>query len=256
MDTQGARHSYNGIEVTTLFVSDLHLDAAWPAAGLQFIQFLRDTAGGADALYVLGDLFESWVGDDDLDPHRAAVVRALGELTTRGVPVFVMHGNRDFLLGERFAAMSGCALLDDPVVIEIHGAPVLLTHGDLLCTGDVSYQRLRSQVRRPAWQRRFLRLPLATRRLLAGAARAGSQQHTQRLQPEIMDVEPAAVQAALRHSGARTLVHGHTHRPGRHELSVAGTSALRLVLGAWYEQGSVLRWDRGAVPQLEFLPRS
>jgi UDP-2,3-diacylglucosamine hydrolase len=233
----------------------LHLDAAWPEAGEQFVRFLRDTAAAADALYILGDLFEAWVGDDDLDPHRESVLRAMRELTAGGVPVFVMHGNRDFLLGERFAATTGCVLLPDPAVIELYGERVLLTHGDLLCAGDTAYQRLRAQVRRPGWQRRFRKLPLGTRRLLAGAARAGSQQHTQRAEPEIMDVDPAAVRAALAASGVRWLVHGHTHRPGRHELELDGTARRRMVLGAWYEQGSVLSWPAAGQPQLQTLPR-
>jgi UDP-2,3-diacylglucosamine hydrolase len=241
--------------VTTLFVSDLHLDAGWPAAGRQFVQFLSAAARPADALYVLGDLFESWVGDDDLDPHRELIIAALRELTAQGVPVFVMQGNRDFLLGAGFAAASGCMLLADPTVLELYGERVLLTHGDLLCTGDIAYQRLRAQVRRPAWQRRFLRLPLATRRALAGAARAGSQLHTQRVQPEIMDVDAAAVQSALRSSGARWLVHGHTHRPGSHDYRQGDELTRRLVLGAWYEQGSVLRWPADGQPELQFLPR-
>ena len=241
--------------MSTLFVSDLHLDAAWPAAGEQFVGFLHGTARAAAALYVLGDLFEAWVGDDDLDPHRESVLRALRALTAGGVPVFVMHGNRDFLLGTRFEAASGAVLIPDPTIVELHGQRVLLAHGDLLCTGDRHYQRLRAQVRRERWQRRFLRLPLTTRRMLAGAARAGSQQHTQRTVPAIMDVEPAAVRAALETSDATVLIHGHTHRPGRHALEVGGKARHRLVLGAWYEQGSVIRWSAGEEPELVTLRR-
>jgi UDP-2,3-diacylglucosamine hydrolase len=248
-------HPYNGSEVTTLFVSDLHLDAAWPAAGAQFMRFLRAEAARADALYILGDLFESWVGDDDRDPQRTAWLQALRELTIGGVPAFVLHGNRDFLLGARFAADTGAMLLPDPCTIELYGQRVLLTHGDLLCSGDLGYQRLRAQVRRASWQRRFLALPLATRRWLAGAARAGSRQHMQRLQPDIMDVDAAAVDAALAACGVRTLIHGHTHRPGVHRLQLGGAPTQRIVLGAWYEQGSVLRWQRDGSLQLDALVR-
>lgn len=231
--------------MSLLFISDLHLDAAWPAACAQFRAFLRGPAREAEALYILGDLFELWVGDDDDDPLRAGICAELSGLTRTGTACYVMHGNRDFLLGERFTAASGCQLLGDPVVLDIGGERTLVTHGDLLCREDHAYQQLRAQVRRPAWQRRFLRLPLATRRMLAGAARAGSQAHMQRAQPTIMDVTPDAVAAAMRATGARTLIHGHTHRPGVHEFELDGTGARRIVLGAWYEQGSVLRWSDG-----------
>lgn len=231
--------------MSLLFISDLHLDAAWPAACAQFSDFLRGTAREAEALYILGDLFELWVGDDDDDPLRSAICAELAGLARSGTACYVMHGNRDFLLGERFAERSGCRLLADPVVLEIGGERTLVTHGDLLCREDHAYQQLRAQVRRPAWQRRFLRLPLATRRLLAGAARAGSQAHMRRALPRIMDVSPAAVTAALRATGARTLIHGHTHRPGIHEFTVDDAPSRRIVLGAWYEQGSVLRWRDG-----------
>jgi UDP-2,3-diacylglucosamine hydrolase len=248
------RESTAGGDVTLLFISDLHLDAAWPAACAQFSAFLRGEAREAEALYILGDLFELWVGDDDDDPLRNAVSADLAALTRSGTACFIMHGNRDFLLGARFAAASGCQLLDDPVLLEVGGQRVLVTHGDLLCREDDAYQQLRAQVRRPAWQRRFLRLPLATRRLVAGAARAGSRRHMQRAQPEIMDVAPDAVVAAMRATGARTLVHGHTHRPAVHEFELDGAPARRIVLGAWYEQGSCLRWsDAGYV--LETLAR-
>jgi UDP-2,3-diacylglucosamine hydrolase len=241
--------------VSLLFISDLHLDAAWPAACAQFSGFLRGAAREAEALYILGDLFELWVGDDDDDPLREAMRADLAGLTRSGTACYIMHGNRDFLLGRRFAADSGCQLLADPVALDLDGERVLLTHGDLLCREDTAYQQLRAQVRRPAWQRRFLRLPLATRRLVAGAARAGSQRHMQRIRPQIMDVDPDAVRDAMRATGARTLVHGHTHRPGVHEFELDGAPARRIVLGAWYEQGSCLRWQDGRY-ELETLSRS
>jgi UDP-2,3-diacylglucosamine hydrolase len=227
----------------TLFISDLHLDGDHPAAIAQFESFLAGPARGAEVLYILGDLFESWVGDDDDDPDRVRVCEALRSLAAAGVACHALHGNRDFLLGQGFEHRSGCRILADPTVVERHGERVLLTHGDALCTGDLSYQRLRAVVRDPAWQRRFLRLPLATRRALADAARAGSRAHTGMAAAEIMDASEAAVVEVMRACGLRTLVHGHTHRPGAHEFAIDGAAARRYVLGAWYEQGSYLRWN-------------
>jgi UDP-2,3-diacylglucosamine hydrolase len=241
--------------LSTLFVSDLHLDGAWPGAILQFEQFLAGPASSAQALYILGDLFEAWVGDDDPDPARAAVLAALRSLTQGGVPCYVMHGNRDFLLQSGFEARSGCQLLADPTIIDLGGRPTLLTHGDVLCTADVAYQRLRSVVRRSTWQRRFMALPLATRQGLAQLARAGSRAHTERTHEQIMDVADTAVQALMRQCGVHTLIHGHTHRPGVHRFTLDGSSAERLVLGAWYEQGSCLRFDQDGF-ELQTLARN
>jgi UDP-2,3-diacylglucosamine hydrolase len=226
-----------------LFVSDLHLDAAWPRAIEQFLGFLETTAPTAECLYILGDLFEAWIGDDDPDPDRTRVCEGLLQLTRRGVPCYVMHGNRDFLLQSGFEARTGCQLLHDPTVIDLYGEPVLLTHGDALCTRDRPYQHLRAVVRRPRWQRRFLRLSLTTRRALAEAARAGSREHTGMQPGEIMDVTESAVSAAMRACRTRLLIHGHTHRPAIHQLELDGQAARRIVLGAWYEQGSCLIWD-------------
>ena len=235
-----------------LFVSDVHLDSG-PALE-QFLEFLAREAAGAAALYILGDLFESWVGDDDRSPAAERVCAALKTLTGSGVPCFVMHGNRDFLLGPGFAARSGCRLLPDPVVAGLDGEPVLLTHGDALCTDDHAYQELRTMVRSPEWQRRFLALPLSAREALADEVRAGSRAHTARTVPTIMDVNDGAVTAAFRAAGVRRMIHGHTHRPGVHDLSTDGAAAQRIVLGAWYEQGSYLSCERGEY-QLRELPR-
>ncbi len=240
--------------MSTLFVSDLHLDAAYPAAIAQFEQLLRGAARGADALYILGDLFEDWIGDDDDDPARSRVCGALREYANSGTPSFVMHGNRDFLLGAGFTQRTHCTLLGDAIELVLYGERVLLTHGDALCTADHSYQRLRSVVRAASWQRRFLRLPLATRRSLAAAARAGSRAHTGNAAAYIMDADQAAVQAAMRACNVHTLIHGHTHRPAVHEFMLADQPARRIVLGAWYEQGSVLRWDQRGYA-LQSLPR-
>ncbi len=238
----------------TLFVSDLHLDAALPAAVSQFEEFLRGPARGADALYILGDLFESWVGDDDDDPASEQVCAALRALGASGVACYACHGNRDFLLAAGFERRSGCRVITDPTIVDLYGERVLLTHGDALCTADHAYQRLRSVVRTASWQRRFLRLPLATRKQLADAARQGSRAHTGMVAPEIMDASESAVAAVLRETGLRTLIHGHTHRPGVHEFALEGAAARRYVLGAWYEQGSYLRCAPGRY-ELVTLPR-
>jgi UDP-2,3-diacylglucosamine hydrolase len=237
-----------------LFVSDVHLDAAAPQATEQFLRFLETEAVRAEALYILGDLFEAWVGDDDQEPSNERVCCALRALTAGGVACFALHGNRDFLLGTGFSERSGCQLLPDPVIAQLDSERVLLTHGDALCTDDHAYQELRSIVRAPGWQQRFLALPRAHREQLADEARAGSRRHTSRAVPDIMDVNAHAVTTAFRATGVRRLVHGHTHRPAVHDIEVDGEPAQRIVLGAWYEQGSVLSYERGRY-QLRALPR-
>jgi UDP-2,3-diacylglucosamine hydrolase len=237
-----------------LFVSDVHLDTGTPQAIEQFLAFLSTHAASAEALYILGDLFEAWVGDDDQDEEKERVCVALKSLDRRGVACFALHGNRDFLLGTGFTTRSGCRLLTDPVVAEFDGERVLLTHGDALCTDDHAYQELRSLVRTSAWQRRFLALPRAHREFLADEARAGSRRHTARTVPYIMDVNDDAVAAALRAARVHRVIHGHTHRPGVHDFELDGAAAQRIVLGAWYEQGSYLSYEQGSY-ELRELPR-
>jgi len=237
-----------------LFVSDVHLDAERGEASEQFLAFVEFAAANAEALYILGDLFEAWVGDDDREPGNERVCRALRALTSRGVACFALHGNRDFLLGTGFSERTGCRLLSDPVIAQLDGERVLLMHGDVLCTDDHSYQELRSIVRARTWQRRFLDLPRTHRELLADEARAGSRRHTARTVAAIMDVNPEAVASAFRAARVRRIIHGHTHRPGVHELEIDGQAAQRIVLGAWYEQGSYLSYERGRY-QLRALPR-
>ena len=234
-----------------LFVSDLHLDAGTPAAVAQFLQFLQGPARDANALYILGDLFETWIGDDDDEPVRARICGALRELTM-STPCFVMHGNRDFLLGTAFEQRSGCRLLPDPTVLALPSARVLLMHGDLLCTADHDYQEFRQLARDPAHRAAWLRLPLTTRRALAQAARAGSHAHTSRVSEAIMDVDAVAVDTALRLAQARLLIHGHTHRPAVHSLQQDGQAMTRIVLGDWYDEGSCLAL--GADGRYETLP--
>jgi UDP-2,3-diacylglucosamine hydrolase len=240
--------------VAALFISDLHIDESRPAITEQFLSFLEAEARDAEALYILGDLFESWVGDDAADAAQSAAITGLRSLTSQGVPCFVMHGNRDFLLAAQFCRMSGAELLPDPLIVTLHGEPVLVTHGDALCTDDRAYQRLRATVRDADWQRQFLALSIASRRALAGAARVGSQAHTAAVEYAITDVNADSVAMALRGAGTATLLHGHTHRPAIHPLQVDGRPCTRIVLGDWYDQGSLLRWDRNG-PELVSLSR-
>jgi UDP-2,3-diacylglucosamine hydrolase len=209
-----------------------------------FVRFLTEEARGADALYILGDLFESWIGDDDDAPLANRVAQALHALRTSGVPIHFMHGNRDFLLGADYAERAGMTLLTDPAVIELVGERTLLMHGDTLCTDDVEYQKFRVLVRDPLWQAQFLAKPLAERRAFAAQARGESRKQTAMKAAEIMDVNQAAVESALRAHGVHRLIHGHTHRPATHRLDLDGTAAERIVLGDWYEQSSVLTWPR------------
>ncbi|MGH8222521.1 MAG: UDP-2,3-diacylglucosamine diphosphatase [Woeseiaceae bacterium] len=240
--------------MTTLFISDLHLERARPDIGDHFLRFLDEEGHGADALYILGDLFESWLGDDDPDPHYAIIKGALSALVHGGTQVRFMHGNRDFLIGERFAAETSVELLNDPLLLNMHGTDVLLTHGDLLCTDDVEYQAFRRMTREPQWQATMLAKSLQERQAYAGRAREASLQHGKAIDAAIADVNQGAVEAFMRKHGVHTLLHGHTHRPAVHQFELDGRPARRIVLGDWYEQGSVLRWG-GKGPVLDFLKR-
>jgi UDP-2,3-diacylglucosamine hydrolase len=239
---------------TTLFISDLHLCGARPAITGLFLDFLRRRARSADALYILGDLFEYWIGDEAVEQEEfRAIVRGLRELTAGGTPVFVMHGNRDFLMAGGFETATGCRLLADPARVNLHGTPTLLMHGDSLCIDDVEYMAFRAQVRNPAWQRVFLAKPVAERDRIVRDFREISKNSTASKKPEIMDVNQRAVEAIMREHGVQRLIHGHTHRPKEHVFTLDGRPARRMVLGDWYEQGSVLSVDaRGWA--LEGLP--
>lgn len=226
--------------MATLFISDLHLAGERPALSEAFCAFLRGPAAAAEALYILGDLFEVWLGDDLVPPDYQAALTAMRELSDAGVPLYVMHGNRDFLLGERFAELSGARLLPDPTRIDLYGTPTLLMHGDTLCIDDVPYQQFRAMVRDPRWQAEFLAKPPEARIALAREARAASMEATAQKHAEIMDVNPESVLETLRTHGVQHLIHGHTHRPAVHEFELDGQPARRIVLGDWYEQGSVL----------------
>jgi UDP-2,3-diacylglucosamine hydrolase len=230
--------------MSTLFISDLHLDPARPHIVELFTRFVAGDARQAEALYILGDLFESWIGDDDDSPLALQIAQSLYALKQSGVRVFFMHGNRDFLLGQAYAEKAGMTLLNDPAVVEFDGERTLLMHGDTLCTDDVAYQEFRAVVRNPDWQKQFRARSLSERHAFAAQARAESVKHTAGAKPEIMDVNQAAVIAAMRKQRVRTLIHGHTHRPSTHRFELDGQSAERIVLGDWYEQSSVLIWPR------------
>ncbi len=238
----------------TWLVSDLHLEASRADIAKQFLEFLAGEVRGADALYILGDLFEATIGDDDPDPHQSLIQSALAELTQQGVPVYLMHGNRDFLLGDGFCKTTGCTLLDDPTIVERYGQRVLLTHGDALCIDDVPYQRLRALVRDPLWQRQLRALSITQRQGLAAQARAASRAHTSTQAIPLMDVNSGAVERLFRDADVPILVHGHTHRPGVHPLSIDGKDRTRIVTGDWDRAGSVLRWDESGF-KLEHRPR-
>ena len=228
----------------TLFISDLHLSPERPDILRLFHDWIAGLdAGSTRALYILGDLFEAWVGDDEDDPELLTVPASLRALAERGVPVFTMRGNRDFLLGSGFERASGSRLLEDPARIELQGRSVLLMHGDTLCTDDHDYQAFRARVRDPGWQATMLSRPLEERRRIAAELRAQSERSTAGKRPEIMDVNPEAVAAAFRDHDVDLIIHGHTHRPAIHESVVDGRPRWRIVLGDWYDYGSVLEAD-------------
>ena len=228
----------------SIFISDLHLSPERPHINQVFFDFAAGTAARAEAVYILGDLFEYWVGDDDLaDPFNASVADALARLSGGGVKLRLMHGNRDVLMGNAFARRCGAELIADPTHLDLHGTRTLIMHGDTLCTDDVKYQRFRSWVRNPAIQRLFLCLPHALRRAQIHRMRAESERHKEATSAEIMDVAQAEVESVLRRHGYPRLIHGHTHRPARHVHLVDGRRCERWVLNDWYQRGGYLRCD-------------
>ena len=240
--------------MTTLFISDLHLEVDRPDIGQQFFAFLEAEAKDAEALYILGDLFDAWVGDDDPNPHFADVKQALRALVDSGVPVYFMHGNRDFMVGEDFAEETGVRILPDPIAIDLYGNHVLLSHGDALCTDDFEYQKIRAMTRNPEWQAVMRAKPLEERLLLARAAREESKARGQTIDMDIMDVNADAVKRTILDYSVDILLHGHTHRPDIHFVELDDRIAKRIVLGDWYDQGSVVRWDEDG-PVLSSMPR-
>ncbi|XBS70867.1 UDP-2,3-diacylglucosamine diphosphatase [Acerihabitans sp. KWT182] len=238
--------------MATLFIADLHLDQKEPAITAGFLHFLQRQAVQADALYILGDLFEAWIGDDDPAPLHREVAAALRTLHDRGIPCFFIHGNRDFLLGLRFAAACGMTLLPQERRLELYGRRILILHGDTLCTDDVRYQRYRRRINRRWLQQLFLALPLRWRLRIAERMRAGSRRANQTKSPDMMDVSPQAVAAAAERYAVDWIIHGHTHRPAIHSLPLSSGQIHRAVLGAWHHQGSMIKVSRESVELIEF----
>ncbi|MDX3774295.1 UDP-2,3-diacylglucosamine diphosphatase [Chromatiaceae bacterium AAb-1] len=225
----------------TLFIADLHLSAARPDITAAFLAFLQQQAIDADALYILGDLFEVWIGDDDPEPLLETIAQALQHLHQQNIPVYFIHGNRDFLLKQQYAARAGMQLLPAHTVINLYGQPALIMHGDSLCTLDVNYHKFRKWWDQPWWQWLMLKLPLWYRQRLARKARAKSAEHKKQYSSDIMDVTPEEVVRQMEIYQVQKLIHGHTHRPAVHQLAVNGQPAERYVLGDWYTQSSYLK---------------
>ena len=226
-----------------LLISDLHLEEERPDITRAFLDLLHGRARGAQALYILGDFFEAWIGDDGITPFQRSICAALRELSDSGTPIFIMHGNRDFLLGKAFCKAAGATLLKDPSVVQLAGEPVLLMHGDSLCTCDVGYMKLRRILRNPIALFILRHLPLRTRHKLARKLRSESRAQTRMKANDIVDVTPEEVPRVMQQFGVRTLVHGHTHRPAIHKLQIGDQAAKRIVLGDWDKQGWALQVD-------------
>jgi len=239
--------------MSTLFISDLHLHESRPEISRLFMDFLAGEARQAEALYILGDLFEAWIGDDAASAHDQEIMAAMAALTGSGVPGYFMRGNRDFLVGGAFAQQTGFHILSDPTTIDLKGEPVLLMHGDFLCIDDHEYMAFQQVVRSEAWQADFLAKSVEDRLAFAKRARAESAARGQEKSMEIMDVNKEAVKEAMRTAGVRRFIHGHTHRPAIHDFELDDAPAQRIVLGDWYEQGSVLRVDQAGY-DLQTLP--
>ena len=231
--------------MTRLFISDLHLDESRPEITRLFVEFLEHHGGNVASLYILGDLFEAWIGDDDPSAHNQEIIAAMNRFAAKGSKGYFMHGNRDFLAGDLFSRNSGFTILQDPTKIDIDGVPTLLMHGDTLCVDDVEYQSFRRMVRDPDWQKAFLAKPLAARMEFAEKAREESRAQTKTKSAQITDVNQQAVKATMRQWQTPRLIHGHTHRPNIHQFEMDDATHERIVLGDWYEQGSVLTYMEG-----------
>jgi len=238
--------------VATLFIADLHLQTEEPAITAGFLRFLQGEARSADALYILGDLFEAWIGDDDPNPLHREIAAAIKALVDSGVPCFFIHGNRDFLIGKRFARESGMMLLPEEQVLDLYGRQVLIMHGDTLCTDDTGYLAFRAKVHTPWIQTLFLALPLFIRNRIAAKMRAGSKAANSSKSLSIMDVNPQAVIEVMEKHRVQWLIHGHTHRPDVHTLSANGEPAHRVVLGAWHTEGSMVKVTPDGIELIPF----
>ncbi len=235
-----------------LLISDLHLEQERPDISRAFLHFLETRATQAQALYILGDFFEVWIGDDAMSPFQRSIAQALRQLSDSGTRIYLMHGNRDFMLGKAFCREAGCTLLNDPCVVELGGERVLLMHGDSLCTQDAAYMKLRRWLRNPLSLFILRNLPLATRHKLARKLRNESRAQTRMKASDIVDVTPDEVPRIMASHDVRTLIHGHTHRPAVHQLMLDGQSARRIVLGDWDRQGWALQIDEHGFEQAPF----
>ncbi|MBW4240670.1 UDP-2,3-diacylglucosamine diphosphatase [Enterobacter roggenkampii] len=238
--------------MATLFIADLHLQTEEPAITAGFLRFLRGEAKSADALYILGDLFEAWIGDDDPNPLHREMAAAIHALVDSGVPCYFIHGNRDFLIGKRYARESGMTLLPEEQVLDLYGRKVLIMHGDTLCTDDTGYLAFRAKVHTPWIQKVFLALPLFIRNRIAARMRAGSKAANSSKSMTIMDVNPQAVVRVMEKHDVQWLIHGHTHRPDVHSLNANGEPAHRVVLGAWHTEGSMVKVTPEGVELIAF----
>lgn len=235
-----------------LLISDLHLEEERPDITRAFLHFLDTRARHAEALYILGDFFEVWIGDDAMTPFQQGIAQALRRLADSGTRIYLMHGNRDFLLGKAFCREAGCTLLGDPHTVELAGEKVLLMHGDSLCTLDIGYQKMRRLLRNPLSLFILRNLPLDTRHRLARKLRSESRSQTRMKASDIVDVTPDEVQRVMARYGVKRLIHGHTHRPDVHALQVDGQPAKRIVLGDWDKQGWALQVDENGFNQSPF----
>lgn len=244
-----------GTPAHTLFISDLHLAANRPDITQQFLAFMQDSAPHAEALYILGDLFEIWLGDDAISFEHEVVIKAIRSISDRGIAVYFMHGNRDFLIGNNFAAACSCEILSDPCIINLYGTDTLLSHGDSLCTDDDDYQKFRAYIRNPQTIEQLMALSIEERIIKGKEYRMASQDANKEKSMEIMDVNQNAVKKMLRKYNVEHMIHGHTHRPNVHTIDLDGKVAQRIVLGDWYEQGSQIYANTSGC-QLQQLPRN
>lgn len=241
--------------MTILFVSDIHISEKNPEIGEQFIDFLEKQARQSEALYILGDLFDYWLGDDDPNPEYKKIKSALTQYTNKEIPTYFMHGNRDFLIGGSFANETGIKIISDPSIIELYGEKILISHGDMFCVDDIAYQSGRKLTRSPNWQKMILAKSLKERKAFAYKAREKSSKHIQEANEILMDVNQGEINKTFKKYGLNQIIHGHTHKPAIHNSVIKGESYKRIVLGDWYEQGSILKWDQSG-PELVTLNRA
>ena len=240
--------------MTITFISDLHISESQPEIANQFIDFLDNCAQNSDALYILGDLFEYWIGDDNPDPYYKDIILCLNKYITNGIPTYFIHGNRDFLIGEKFSKDTGIKILKDPSIIKINEERVLISHGDIFCTDDHEYQATRRVTRDPEWQKMMLKKSIREREDFALKVREKSKQSTKYLDENITDVNKKEINETFKNNNLAKIIHGHTHKPGIHNMLLDNTPHQRIVLGDWYEQGSILQWEKSG-PNLITLNR-